>query len=294
VEWATFQRPLAIIPTDIIPFTTRYNRWLARFVLNKFDLIALRDNESYNYCLQLGLSKPKICLTADVAFLLEPVSPQRMRQIFMEPRANRDDKPLIGFSPKWPDRKIPGLFTASGLKKRKREYVILAAAMLDYLIENLNATISIIPALTYADRDMILKIYEETTNKESISFLKGEYFPDELKAFIGNCDMFVGCRLHSCIAASSMGVPTLAIADTGKFIRTFGGTMQQEQYVVDIRNWKPDEHLVDLKSKLISLWENREKVREVLKGRTQVAQSQALLYGQLIEQLVKSSKASVS
>jgi hypothetical protein len=91
-----------------------------------------------------------------------------------------------------------------------------------------------------------------------------------------------------------MGVPTLAIADTGKFIRTFGGTMQQEQYVVDIRNWKPDEHLVDLKSKLISLWENREKVREVLKGRTQVAQSQALLYGQLIEQLVKSSKASVS
>ena len=115
------------------------------------------------------------------------------------------------------------------------------------------------------------------------------YLPDEIKGIIGSCDMFIGCRMHSTIASTSQGIPTITIACADKFYRIIGKTMGQEEYIVDIRNQSVDELLAEMKSKLDSLWENRAKVNEELRERVKIAQQQAMLYGKLIKELVESS-----
>lgn len=54
------------------PLHSARNKARARSVLNKVDLITLRDMASYDELAGLGVNKPVIKVTADPAFRLEP------------------------------------------------------------------------------------------------------------------------------------------------------------------------------------------------------------------------------
>ena len=47
---------------------------LVKYVLNKVDLITLRENVSLDEITRCGITKPKVRITADPAFNLEPAS----------------------------------------------------------------------------------------------------------------------------------------------------------------------------------------------------------------------------
>ena len=51
-----------------------------------------------------------------------------------------------------------------------------------------------------------------------LSVLRGTYDQSELKYVIGQCDFFVGSRMHACIAAVSQGVPAVSVAYSDKFV----------------------------------------------------------------------------
>jgi len=187
-------------------------------------------------------------------------------------------------------------------EERQRKYIELMAAMIDYVVDSLGATACFIPHVTGSaqwsehhsehnnDREVCSRIYEQMRNKQAVGLLRGNYLPDEIKGVIGSCDMFIGCRMHATIASTSLGIPTIAIAYGDKFYRIIGKTMGQEAYIVDIRTPSFDELLAELKSKLDSLWANRERVSQELKEKAKIAEEQALLYGKLIKELVESSK----
>ena len=44
---------------------------------------------------------------------------------------------------------------------------------------------------------------------------------DQTKYVIGLCDVFVGARMHACIAALSQGIPAIGIAYSRKFAGVF-------------------------------------------------------------------------
>lgn len=289
LEWAIFRRPMATSPTDVEPFTTRRTRWLARFVFNRIDVLALRDEVGYDYSQQLGLSKPKICLTGDSAFLLEPAPQEKVELILQQEGIIRGDKPFIGFSPNLYEMEQYSFSNSMSREERRRKYVELMATVIDYVVDRLDATVCFIPHVN-SDREVCYRIYEQMGNKQATRVLRGKYPPDEIKGVIGSCDMFIGCRMHSTIASTSMGVPTVAIAYGDKFYRIIGKTMGQEEYIVNIWNPSFDELLAELKGKLDSLWKNRDKVKEELRERAKIAQQQAMLYGKLIKELAETSK----
>jgi len=66
-------RPLATTPSSVGPFKTRLNKWLARQILNKVDLLALREESNYGYCIQLGLNKSNVYFVSDPGFLMPPI-----------------------------------------------------------------------------------------------------------------------------------------------------------------------------------------------------------------------------
>ncbi len=73
-----------------------------------------------------------------------------------------------------------------------------------------------------------------------IHILTGNYGEQEVKGIIGRCDMFIGSRMHACIAALSQGIPTIGIAYSKKFRGVFK-TVGAEAAVLDARYMSTEE-----------------------------------------------------
>jgi colanic acid/amylovoran biosynthesis protein len=61
-----------------------------------------------------------------------------------------------------------------------------------------------------------------------------EYDQHEMKYLIGQCDFFIGSRMHACIAALSQGVPAVGLAYSRKFLGVLR-SIGVENLVVDLR-----------------------------------------------------------
>jgi polysaccharide pyruvyl transferase WcaK-like protein len=92
-----------------------------------------------------------------------------------------------------------------------------------------------------------------------VAVLPVSYDQSELKWIIGRLDWFCGTRMHATIAALSSGVPTAAIAYSGKTVGVFA-TCGQEAEVTDPRSLDTDE-VVD---GVWRSWERRDEARRSL------------------------------
>ena len=85
------------------------------------------------------------------------------------------------------------------------------------------------------------------------------YEYNEIKFVIGQCDFFVGARMHACIGALSQNIPTVPIAYSDKFV----GIMESiglQSVVADPRSMKESEMLEVVER----VYETRDAVRHEL------------------------------
>lgn len=276
-------KPVMVCSATIGPYQGRFLRRLASHVLNRADIITLREEYSQNYLSTLGVTKPRIYLSADLAFLLKPADTKSILTILESMNINTDDKPVVGIAP---TAMMHPLF-------KQQQYVQLMAELSDYLIEDLNATIIYI-AHTYQDNIITESIYQKVKNKH-----KGGILPvlsaSEIKGVIGMCDIFICSRFHALVASTSLAVPSIGIVaySRGKFHGIIGEMMGQENYLIDVGNeFEYHAFSTELKSKVSDLLINRNLIVENLKDRTKIAEEHALLNGELIKELVDSSSLS--
>jgi len=279
-------KPRAIIPTDLGPFNSRITKWLAKIVFNRVKILALRENASYTYALALGLNKPQICNSADIAFLMDPISQEQAMNILLKEGFTVNNKPLIGITPSSEQEKKCRFPDIANEIVKQQKYVDILAETIDTLIEQLGATVCIIPHVFPCDNELSQKIYTKVRNKHNTIQLQGEYLANELKGIIGMCDLFIGGRMHATIAATSMKVPTVALATKDKFHRLIGDKMGQQRYVIDILNLDSTEMLTKLNATIFDLWVNRFKVSKELQQKTVIARDKAFSFGTLVKELL--------
>lgn len=266
---------------------------LAKFILNNVDLITVREEITENYLQEIGINRPRIELTADHAFLMEPTSYQNVDKIFVNEKIDKNKKPIIGISPSQLIHKyaFPGI---SDRNIRYKEYVEKMALTIDFIIESLNGNVVLIPhssmALNENDFFISKEIYEKVVNKDMVKLITGEYDADELKGVIGQCDMFIGCRMHPTVASTSMCVPTVAVTYGHKFQGVIGKMMGQEKCLIDIKKYSPDEFLLEMKTKINYVWNNRKSIRNELKEKIITVKKQALLNGKLIKEIIENEQ----
>ena len=70
------------------------------------------------------------------------------------------------------------------------------------------------PRPDHDDRTALRELASKLTCRHT--FIEEELSPNQLKGIISEFDLFVGARMHSCIAALSQGVPTIAISYSHK------------------------------------------------------------------------------
>ncbi len=272
------KRPVVLCAQTIGPFGITLP--LARLALNRVTLITTREELSFTYLQSVGIVKPPLHRTADVAFLLDPAEPQRVNEILAAEGVSEADGPLVGIT-------ISRLLGHRYAPNDPKQFEGLMAAVVDYLIERMAVTVAMVshvlgPGEERDDRLMATSIYRQVKNKARTRVLGGDYRPEELKGVIGRFQLFLGLRMHANIAALSMGVPTLAIAYSRKtpgIMRTVG----QERWVCDIATVTLEE----LTKKIEALWRQRGKVCDDLQSRMvaikQKATENAVLVRRLLE-----------
>ncbi|MFA4967913.1 MAG: polysaccharide pyruvyl transferase CsaB [Candidatus Margulisiibacteriota bacterium] len=171
------------------PITKWYNLILLKRMLNRVDLITVRDINSFNYFKSLKLNNPKIVETADPTFILSPENGEKILRLEGAPLNKR---PIIGVS----IRKMP-------------DYTALADA-LDELCRKLDAQILFVPFQFPLDIAASQIVIERMKEKANIIFRQCR--PEEIMGIIGQVDLMIGMRLHSLIFAVNCLVPALGLS----------------------------------------------------------------------------------
>jgi len=239
-----FNKPVYIIGTSIEPIHSRIIKGITEKVLKKVDYIFAREYVTYEY-LKTFMPNNKICLIPDMAFMLED---KKFNFEFLD-SLKKKNKRIIGITVrKW---NFPN---SSNKRLAMDNYVNELANTVDYFIENENIIFIYIPQVIVfhgndSDIAKLLKDKISEKNREFFVIREDDWSPYEIKSLISNFDGFVGTRMHSNIFATSMRIPTVAIAyeqKTNGIMRT----LDLDNYVVDIEKITSEELINKIKTML--------------------------------------------
>lgn len=161
--------------------------------------------------------------------------------------------------------------------------------VIDYLIEELNATVLLIPHVHasteesdfWSDEGIAKQLYQmtEADKKKKIKVIRGHYSSEEVKGIIGQCDLFISGRMHAAIAALSQNVPTVGMSYGHKFYGIMG-MVGQERYICG----KNDTN--DIISKIQDAWVNRKKITKELESKIPKVKKLSLHNAELVEDIL--------
>lgn len=285
VWYATlFKPPVMICSATIGPYHNEILRKFASIILNRADVITLRERYSQIYLTNIGVKKPYIELTADLAFLMASPKSDELNSILEQTGITSINRPLIGITP-------AAMFNSS---LTESIYIKLISELSNFLISNYNATLIYI-ANTYQDISLAEKISQSIENSKRVRIIPFTLSASETKGIIGKCDIFICSRFHALVASGSLGIPSIGLVSysPNKFHGIIGKIMDSEEYLLDIGpDFQYDNFISILKQKVDYLHLNHEIISHGLSERAEKVKEQVMINGFLIKRLITSLKGS--
>ena len=254
-------KPIILSGQTIGPIDNWIDRKFARFVLNKVDVITLRDTSSKSILRSIGVVKPVIKETADDAVLLPCATYEDIKAIFLDEKIDAH-RPLIGIN-------VIGHGHLSGSKLNKAKQIL--AEVSDHLISELDARMVFVPMEYISDDDRVTlsETLELMQHKDRVRIIMNEYDDKTLKGIIGQMDIVIGLRYHFIVFATTMQVPSIGIYSDQYYAMKMKGILElmgQEKYACDIDKISSEEIIELAKDAL----QNKDKIAEELEKRTNV------------------------
>lgn len=177
------------------PITKKYNRKLVAKILNKTDIITLRDDKSDEELKGLGVTKPKVIITADPAFTIDTETTLSGR--FYTSRAG------VG-----PDTRLC-VVSIREYNKSSVNFIDDMAHLCDYMVEKHNIYPLFVPMQYPTDIEISRKVMNKMKNESYI--INRELSVAEMFSVLCEADVVIGMRLHSLIYATTLSVPAMAL-----------------------------------------------------------------------------------
>ena len=241
-------KPVYMFPQAIGPFRSPINRAIARNIINRSKIVAVRDKYSLKHVNNLG-TKTKILLAPDTGFFSSVVCPNEALRVLEDEGLIRNQrKTLIGLV-------VSPYFINPVSLKKSSAVLNQFVKTLDRIVYELDATLVFVPhdtayqSTSFDCRQLSLQIYKMLRNKNRAIVLRKEYFVEELWGVLGLCDINISMMTHPVIGSLKTSVPVAAITYSHKTAGILG-SFGLEEYVFSLTDFISGNNGVDAVHKL--------------------------------------------
>jgi len=284
-----FNKPYVIFAQTLGPFNKKRSRFLLRYVIGMSSLVTIRESVSFDMVKNiLKEEKSQFVFTGDSAFFLRPIEMKIAKQLVaVDLKRNIYDKKVVGIS-------ISHLFTqsifptVSHLEDKYKYFVEAIVSISDFLSKEYKVNIVFVPHVTVShndDRRIALDVLEKIKSKDSVFALESEYQANQIKGIIHSCDFFIGCRMHSLVAAVSGNIPTLALAYSYKTIGVIGPIVK-DNLIVDVREISPEKLKENVLNQFNYLWTHESEVSDHINKNMKKQYQQSLKNFELLKNVM--------
>ena len=228
------------------PLKKSLNRMLTKKIMNKVDVITLREELSFDELKHLDIIKPRILLTADAALTITDDGFSHDDDI-LHRLGIHSDHPLLGISL----RKYPG-----HEKFEHEKYETVIAGVADHMAETYGAVPVFVPMQHPEDLPILENVAAKMKNDSIIIRDKLNVF--QTYALLSKMHILMGMRLHALVFSAVAAVPMVGLVYDPK-IQGFLDMIKQPS-AGDVRFLKYD-NLVSLADQV---WKNRDEISRQL------------------------------
>lgn len=259
-----YRKPIMIYANGIGPINGSFNRFLTKFLLNRVDLITLRDLDSYDYLNKMGVYNKNIEVTADPVFTLKPIDENQIKKILLDEKIPLGKK-YIGISlRKW---------------KKINNLEIIIREVIEDILDKYNVEVILIPMHYPEDLTISEEIAKDIDSRCHV--LKNKYSVEEIMGIISKLDLIVAMRLHSLIYAACQEIPMVGLVYDPKvdgLLKSLG--MENK---VDVESLEKEELIRNIDK----AWINRGTLKTILRDQDSILKKKALLNVELALGLLK-------
>lgn len=237
-----FGKKTVLYAQGIGPITKKINRLLARWIINRADLVTVRDAASKKELLSLGITRPPLCVTVDPAFCLHPPPSNKPKEV----------QHILSHLP--PGRPLLGISIRSWRGQHKFIHEIAKTA--DRLALTLGMATVLIPM--FPEQDLPVSRYTASLMQQEAYVIEKELTPHEVLSLFSHLDLLIGVRLHALIFAAITGTPMAGVGYDPKicsFLNQLGLNP-----VHRVENLQAGE----LYAHCLKIWPEREAIKEKL------------------------------
>ncbi|MEA4816531.1 MAG: polysaccharide pyruvyl transferase CsaB [Lachnospiraceae bacterium] len=189
-----FGKKVMLYANGIGPVSKKTNRFAVKWVLNRVNIITLREENSYDELLSMGVKNPNSFVTADPVFTMDGISREEARRLFLNAGVTMN-RPITGISLRsW--KKTEGFFDD-------------IAVLCDYIYEKYEREIVFIVMQESRDLGVSKKVQSKMKNPSFI--MSGSCSPYDIMGMISIMDFVVSMRLHTLIFAARQKVPLIGL-----------------------------------------------------------------------------------
>jgi polysaccharide pyruvyl transferase WcaK-like protein/glycosyltransferase involved in cell wall biosynthesis len=207
-------RPVMMYGMGAGPLFTTAARRTARFICERSRAITLRDASSAATLVDCGVPRSRLFLAADPAVLVEPAASEAARRF-------AEDHGLADVPRPWIALNLRPWYRFGGPGSAREE----RGDALDRLVERMNevvaglrartgGTVLLVPMQRLYDDDR--EVLERVGDRQTAPLVEPPASPPEFAAFLGQCDLVLGMRVHALILSLAAGVPFVGISYSDK------------------------------------------------------------------------------
>lgn len=206
---AVLNKPLIVYAIGVGPLNTDQGRLHTRMAFEQAQVATVRDSESLELVLSLGIPADHVEQTADPAFRLRPVPVEQIQDRLEAEGVGANASARLGVAVRpWNVGVDQAAWTAE-----------VAAALDQWLDEN-DREVVFVPFQTFQtsegeltdDRAASEMIRKKMRHNQRAHILRFHYTPAEVLTVLGMCDLVLGMRLHAVIMAAVSGVPVVGLS----------------------------------------------------------------------------------
>jgi len=286
-------KPVFLGAQTVGPLRKKWTKMFTRIILEKPDLITLRDSNSYFLLRKIGVKNPRIKVVSDDAFDIKPIDQEKAIELLLKEKIdirklNEIGIITVGFNARpWWKRRV-----RAWKRKRSEKIKNVLLKIVDFFMRDKRFYLVFVPT-SYREysrgfddaegaRELIQRL---KLSEDKVKVLENKYNWQEIRAILGLFDLVLAVSYHSAVFAMSMGTPTIGLYQDEYYRMKLQGLfkmMNVEEFAIDITKTT----IKEIVPKINQLLECRDEMREELSRETnQIKSNTCFAAKQLIHYL---------